>query len=116
MGWKEFEEAALDEGLNRRKRNEYEHLRLRQDQICREILKGLSDTGLDQIYFVHASDGEKNLHNGLNKSQFMMSELFRNHCKNYNNNNTNNNNNNNNHNHNHNHNHNNNKKNKNPHP
>ena len=39
--WKEFEEAALDEGLNRRKRNEYEHLRLRQDQICREILKGM---------------------------------------------------------------------------
>jgi len=82
--WKEFEEAALDEGLNRRKRNEYEHLRLRKDQICNEILKGLSDQGLDQIYFVHASDGEKNLHNGLNKSQFMMSELFRNHCKNYN--------------------------------
>jgi len=73
-----------DEGLYTRKRNEYEHLRLSGRQICDEILKGLSDTGLNQIYFVHASDGEKNLHNGLNKSQFMMSELFRNHCKNYN--------------------------------
>ena len=45
-------------------------------------LWGLSDTGLDQIYFVHASDGDKKLHNGLNKSQFMMSRLFRHHCNN----------------------------------
>ena len=43
-------------------------------------LWGLSDTGLDQIYFVHASDGDKNLHNGFKKSQFMMSRLFRDHC------------------------------------
>jgi len=79
--WKEFEDDAKDE-LNRRKRNEYEHLRLSERQICQDILKGLSDTGLDQIYFVHASDGDKNLHNGLNKSQFMMSRLFRDHCNN----------------------------------
>ena len=101
----------MDE-LNRRKRNEYEYLRLREGQICQDILEGkvvnnpkksgkeqplvdslkiiskinwqplwgLSDEGLDQIYFVHASDGDKNLHNGLNKSQFMMSRLFRDHC------------------------------------
>ena len=45
-------------------------------------VKEMNDIGMKQIYFIHAADGDRNLHNGLNKSQFMMKRLFNEHCRN----------------------------------